>query len=90
MFSYYRSVDKNNMLRFFYYFFHLKSFLKRNAKLSNPVKLATDNTYSNSNLNYLNVELNDEEVYNLETSLRKVEILENLKITIGTQTFCKI
>ena len=59
----------------------------RNAKFSNPIKLAADKTYLNSNLTTLNVELNDEEVYNLVTPSRKVEILENFTITIGNQFF---
>ena len=57
----------------------------RNANYSNPIKLEADKTYSNFNLTTLNVELNDEDVYNLVPTSRKVEILENLTITIGYQ-----
>jgi hypothetical protein len=51
------------------------------------LKLSVNETYSNSNLPNLNVQTDDEDIYNLENLEeivgRRVETLKNLEIKLG-------
>jgi hypothetical protein len=59
----------------------------KSSKMNNLLKLSVNETYSNSNLPNLNVQTEDEDIYNLENleeiDGRRVETLKNLEIKLG-------
>ena len=54
------------------------------SKFATLSKLSSGKSYSNSAIENLNVETNDEDVYNIDlTATRKIEIFKSLNFTIG-------